>query len=143
MAVFRPSLGKWFVRNIETAGFSFGTNGDIPISGDYNGNGTTDYAVFRPATGSWWASGILNGTVWGVATDLPISGRVSSECGNHFTGRHNTKYTGDARFVCLNNRWYDCGWSGNDLSWNTKATNNQRVGNWTCNLSTSTWVSTP
>ena len=49
---------------------------DIPVPGDYNGDGTTDLAVFRPGSGStqgyWYINGITN-TQWGISTDIPLS----------------------------------------------------------------------
>lgn len=39
--------------NNQTA-FQFGTFADIPVGGDYDGDGRTDYAVFRPSNGVWY-----------------------------------------------------------------------------------------
>ena len=32
----------------------FGQPGDVPVPGDYNGDGMTDLAVYRPSTGQWF-----------------------------------------------------------------------------------------
>jgi glucose/arabinose dehydrogenase len=48
--------------------------------GDYDGDGKTDLAFFRPSTGAWWVRlSAVNFTTfmaheWGVATDLPTPG---------------------------------------------------------------------
>jgi hypothetical protein len=62
IGVFRPagttynrtSNGKWLLRNSNTPGnpniaFYYGTAGDIPVVGDWTGNGGTTIGVFRPA----------------------------------------------------------------------------------------------
>jgi hypothetical protein len=71
IAVFRPSNGVWYTNLGESVGF--GTNGDIPVPGDYDGNGTTDIAVFRPSNGVWY---VRNGasTGWGTNGDIPVPG---------------------------------------------------------------------
>lgn len=54
--VYQPSTGKWFLRNSNTSGnadiiVKFGGQpGDLPVAGDWNGDGRTDVAVFRNGT---------------------------------------------------------------------------------------------
>jgi hypothetical protein len=55
VGVFRPSTGQWFLRNTPTAGapnvtLSFGQAGDLPVTGDWDGDGRTDIGVFRNGT---------------------------------------------------------------------------------------------
>ncbi len=67
--VFRPSTGTWFLQNGTMT--NYGTQGDIPVYGDYNGDGTNDVAVFRPSTGTWF---VQNGETvqWGTEGDVPV-----------------------------------------------------------------------
>ena len=92
---FRPSDGSWYVDK-STTGFTssttvtWGQNGDVPVAGDYDGDGKPEYAIYRPgATGSkpqlWvvYSSSFYtatNGGPFGVpgpvglAGDLPVPG---------------------------------------------------------------------
>lgn len=45
---------------------------DKPVPGDYNGDGRTDIAIYRPCTGHWWVDGIGDMASWGAATDIPL-----------------------------------------------------------------------
>jgi hypothetical protein len=60
--------GTWKVQG-ET-NVSYGLAGDIPVPADYNGDGITDRAVWRPSTGEWFANGTT--TVYGQAGDIPV-----------------------------------------------------------------------
>jgi hypothetical protein len=57
----------------------FGATSDIPVPGDYNGDGKTDAVIFRPGTGLWYgpqtgAAVIVIQMVLGQAGDVPIPG---------------------------------------------------------------------
>ncbi|MFN2394005.1 MAG: FG-GAP-like repeat-containing protein, partial [Pyrinomonadaceae bacterium] len=55
-----PSNGTWYVATDTNGGFyggAWGQSGDIPVARDYDGDGKTDFAVFRPSNGYWY---ILN-----------------------------------------------------------------------------------
>jgi hypothetical protein len=56
-------------------GFPFGANGDIPASGDYDGDGKFDPAVFRPSAATWYLNRSTAGTGivgFGANGDLPV-----------------------------------------------------------------------
>jgi hypothetical protein len=52
--------------------------GDVPVSGDFDGDSLADYAFFRPTSGDWhvWSSRTDSGNItnWGYSTDIPKTG---------------------------------------------------------------------
>ena len=58
LAIWRPSTGVWWVQNPATGSTwttqTWGENGDIPVAGDFDGDGTTDFSVFRPGNTTWY-----------------------------------------------------------------------------------------
>jgi hypothetical protein len=74
MAVFRPSSGTWFIHHSSDgsdSAFNLGASGDIPVPGDYDGDGRTDAAIYHPADGTWH---LADGTTaqWGNSTDVVL-----------------------------------------------------------------------
>ncbi len=52
LAVWRPSSGMWYVFGGSWITQSWGTSGDIPVPGDFDGDGKTDFSILRHGTGS-------------------------------------------------------------------------------------------
>ena len=114
IAVWRPQNGVWYIQQSGDRSVLFvrwgmvtmhptGGLADIPVPADYDADGRTDIAVWRPDTGEWW---ILTSSSdfdqrkpmrlkWGKLGDVPVEG----------------DYDGDLRvdqavFRTTENRWY-------------------------------------
>jgi len=80
IAVFRPSVGTWYVLNStdnNAQSVQFGAAGDKIVPGDYDGDGKSDFAVFRPSTGVWYVMKSTGGFIilqFGTNGDIPVSG---------------------------------------------------------------------
>jgi hypothetical protein len=61
--------------NAETAQ-AWGVGSDAIMSGDYDGDGWTDYAVYRASEGVWYVKTATNTIIrqWGISTDEPLNG---------------------------------------------------------------------
>lgn len=76
--VFRPAEGNWYVLDGRSgrgfASFQFGLPGDIPLTGDFDRDGRSDYAVFRQ--GFWFiklsGGGVLS-FQHGAPGDVPMA----------------------------------------------------------------------
>ncbi len=61
----------------------FGVGEDRIVTADYNGDGTANFAVYRPSTGVWYTS--LNPATnydafsWGASGDIPVPGRYDAD----------------------------------------------------------------
>jgi hypothetical protein len=67
--VFRSATGAWLMPN--QGALPFGLPGDIPLSGDFDGDGAQDIAIYRPSTGQWFAQG-QPVRQWGLPGDMPV-----------------------------------------------------------------------
>ncbi len=88
IGVFRPSAGKFFLRN--QIGFqipsgqvdftiTFGAVGDIPLAGDWDGDGDDTIGVYRESQHRFFLRNKLNAGAdinvqFGIAGDLPLTG---------------------------------------------------------------------
>src|SRR4051794_38829179 len=77
-----PQDGLWYAPSTSGAGpfqIWFGATTDIAVPGDYDGDGRTDAAIFRPSTGLWYgprtgAAQIVIQMILGQTGDVPIPG---------------------------------------------------------------------
>ncbi|MGD9630595.1 MAG: FG-GAP repeat domain-containing protein [Pyrinomonadaceae bacterium] len=82
LAVWRPTGGVWMVMGqtgSATTTLGFGLSSDVPLIGDYDGDGKTDFSVYREGSTSTfyvWPSGPTSwyGFNWGITNDDPAVG---------------------------------------------------------------------
>ena len=78
----RPSTGNWFILKSSTNYTTWnvhqwGSSGDVPVPGDYDGDGRTDVTVYRPSDGHWFIlKSSTNSTTW----DLWINWESPETC---------------------------------------------------------------
>jgi len=85
LTMWNPSNGVWSSKNanytnVEGTARSFqwgtGASGDVPAPGDFDGDGKTDYAVYRNSTGAWYVLNSSNSTLtalsFGTTGDIAV-----------------------------------------------------------------------
>jgi Divergent InlB B-repeat domain len=96
IGIFRPSNERWYLdvngngslnscSKDRCASLSVYREGDLPVTGDWNGDGVTQVGLYRPSTGQWFLD--RNGdrswdgcrrdlciSSFGTAEDLPVTG---------------------------------------------------------------------
>ena len=77
----RPARGT----SVNQGRVQWGLAGDIPVPGDYTGDGVTDRAVFRPSTATWFVQGLAAGAV-GALRRPPDARRLQRRRGDGHRG---------------------------------------------------------
>lgn len=86
LAVWRPSDGTWYVLGgpgSQQTFYGWGTAGDVPMPGDYDGDGKTDFAVYRPSTSYWYivhsSTSATSQFPFGVSGDTPVAADLDGD----------------------------------------------------------------
>lgn len=86
VGIFRWSPLEWRLTNHHTNPVTnyynpvYGQNGDIPVAGDWDGDGCDSIGVFRPSEAKWYLNNNLDSgpsdytLSYGISTDLPVVG---------------------------------------------------------------------
>jgi hypothetical protein len=85
IGTYRPSTHTFILRPSDwpttpTTWINWGVSTDIPVTGDWDGDGTTEVGTYRPSTHTFilrpsdWPSTPTRTINWGVSTDIPVTG---------------------------------------------------------------------
>lgn len=86
IGVFRPSAARFYLRNSNAAGpidfnVAFGLSTDIPLVGDWDGDGVATVGVFRPSNATFYlknantdSAPIAYQFAFGLSGDIPLAG---------------------------------------------------------------------
>jgi len=89
VGVYRPSAHTFYLRSTFSIFYQYivfnriinwGASTDLPVTGDWNGDGITEVGVFRPSTHMFYLrpaeypSTSATAINWGASTDIPVTG---------------------------------------------------------------------
>lgn len=88
VGIWRPTTGTWWLLP-DIGRVAWGVSGDVPVPGNYDDDGGTDFAVFRPSNQRWYIKFQPSGNdyvkEWGLETDIPVPSNWPSTSHNYNT----------------------------------------------------------
>ncbi len=76
LGIWRPKTGEWWIMNSGQTVYQYGRDGDVPVKGDFDGDGKTDFSVFRPSENYWYlhrsSDGGSDTYYFGQEGDIPV-----------------------------------------------------------------------
>jgi hypothetical protein len=86
IGLYRPLTRMWYL-DYDNNGLSdyrvvWGESTDIPVAGDWDGDGLDEIGLYRPSASMWYLDDDNNGlsdyrVAWGDSTDVPVAGMWS------------------------------------------------------------------
>ena len=77
LAIWRPATGYWHVMGMISQQWGSSAAGDKPVPGDYDGDGKSDFCVFRALVGTWFIIKSSNNAeehyYFGADGDIPVA----------------------------------------------------------------------
>ncbi|MBM3250042.1 MAG: VCBS repeat-containing protein, partial [Candidatus Omnitrophica bacterium] len=122
LAIYQESTGSWYIVNIsggKVAGWIISAPGKLggprkkAVSGDFDGDGYSDLAVYDVDTGRWFIYSIPTNKAiawyrpWGFKGAVPVSGNYDGIDGDDL-----------AVYDLKNGKWYIQSLSGTNILWN-------------------------
>ena len=75
IGVYRPSARQFIFNTTPVTRTTFGLSTDIPVTGDWDGDGITDIGVYRPSARQFiFNTTPVTRTTFGLSTDIPVTG---------------------------------------------------------------------
>jgi hypothetical protein len=135
IGTFRASAGRFYLdfngNGAYEAGidklYTFGQTGDLPVVGDWNGDGKNEIGIFRPSTGRFYLDFNGNGVyetgtdrlyTFGLNGDRPVAGDWNGDGTDEIgifrpgTGRFYLDFDGNGTYQSASDRLYIFGTSG-------------------------------
>jgi hypothetical protein len=120
LAVYDPKAGTWYIKSptvpsvkqlyvspVLAWGLKWGFQGAVAVSGDYDGDGASDPAVYNPMDGKWYIRSLAGVRTLNTGTVLAYGTQWGYKGATPIPGDYNGDGIGDlAVYDAQNGKWY-------------------------------------